>query len=161
MQAVEIVAAAQERAIVLFMNRRRAGFREGFGAGMNAAAQSIQDLERAVETYWKQREAELIEAALAVAHRVVAELPPDDRLRGIVSKALNEHRHDTRLIIRVSADVFLDLQAALKSPGFSHVEIVADGSLSAGTLLLDHALGQTEIGLVGQFRAMLRQASST
>ena len=156
--AAAILAEARTQAAAVLEDARRKGFEEGMGAGTNAAAQMTQSFAAAIETYWAEREHELVTVALAIAHRVIAHLPPEDILRGVAETALAEHRHDTSLILRTdpeTASVLRQLLGAL--PDRRQIDIRSEAALQPGRIVLAHAHGHTEAGLLEQFRTMLAQ----
>ena len=143
--------------------RRRAvadGHAEGLRLGMAQAARLAADAADAVAAFLQAREAELHELAFAIAHRLLANLPPHDVLAELAAAALAEHRSDVQLALRVcpadAAPLREALAAIAPASAASRVSVVPDPAAAAGTCTLVHPAGRTRIGLVEQFRAMLQ-----
>lgn len=151
-QAQQEAAAERER-------ERRHGYADGLREAAAAAAQLVRNAEAAVEDYWSRREQELAALALAIAHRIVSGLPPDDLLAGVARTAIAEHRQDTSLTLRAAPDAAAVLRRCLADDtATARVEVQADASLPPGGCVLSHPRGRTAIGLLDQFRAMLATA---
>lgn len=155
--AEAILLAARQLAGLDREQAREQGFREGMAAGVQAAAALQDALQQTVDSYWAEHERDLVEVALAIAHRVVAHLPPEDQLRGIAETALAEHRQDVRLALHADPATAEILLAVLVTG--SPVEVRADPAMAEGRIVLKHPGGQTELGLLDQFRVMVAQAA--
>ena len=128
----------------------------GLGEAAAEAALLIAQTAEAIDCFWREREDELRDVALAVAHRVLAALPRDEILLRLATEAIAEHGRDTRLALKTSPDMADHLRAALSTLEFGdHVTVSPDPSLEPGGCTLLHPQGRTEIGLVAQFRSML------
>ena len=131
---------------------RARGREEAAAEAATLIARTVDSLDR----FWRERENELRDLALAVSHRVLAALPPDEMLFRLATEAIAEHRSDTQLALKVTPDMVDHLRAALAGSGYGdRVAVSSDPSLPAGGCTLLHPQGRTEIGLVAQFRAML------
>lgn len=160
--AVAIRDQARQEAAAERDRERRRGYDDGLREAAAAAAQLVRDTEAAVGVYWSRREQELVPLALAIAHRVVSGLPPDDVLAGIARTAIAEHRQDTSLTLRAAPDEAAVLRRCLAGDAATaRVEVQADASLPPGGCVLSHPRGRTVIGLLDQFRAMLATAERT
>ena len=159
--AAAIVAQAQLEAEAVRSRERQRGYQEGLNEGAAAAARLVQDATLAIEAYWSEREQELVTLALAIAHRVVSELPSDAVLAGIARTAIAEHRHDARLMLCAAPDAAAALRRSLgESAATVHAEVQADPAMAPGECVLSHSRGRTSIGLLDQFRAMLAAAGA-
>ncbi|MGI4793814.1 MAG: FliH/SctL family protein [Janthinobacterium lividum] len=153
--ATEIVAVAKQQAA----HARHRAFQEGFAEGLKAAREQLNGIDRAIEAYWSEREQELITVALALAYRVVGEMPQNERLAGQVRTALAAHRADSALALRADPETATALQSLLgEAASAGSITVQSDPLLTSGNILLAHSQGQTEIGLVQQFRAFLTEA---
>jgi flagellar biosynthesis/type III secretory pathway protein FliH len=120
------------------------------------AATLIAQVAGAIDRFWREREAELRDVALAVAHRVLSTLPRDELIIRLATEAIAEHGRDTRLSLKACPHTADRLRAALAKLEFAdRVAVSPDPSLEPGDCTLLHPEGRTEIGLVAQFRSML------
>lgn len=154
--AASILADARQDSTTLRETERQKGYDDGFRSGQAAAAKLLGDLGKAVETYWLEREQELVPLALALAHKILSSLPPHDVLAGVARAAIAEHRRDASLILRASPEAAAALKQCLaQDRGAGHVAVLADPDLLEGSCVLLHDRGRTDIGLLDQFRAVL------
>lgn len=129
---------------------------EGLRLGLAEAAALTAGAALAVDLFWRERENELAEVALAVAHRVLASLPADDTMARLVSDAIAEHGRDVRLAVRVMPGAAGALRTALEDLEHGgRVTVVADPAAAPGECTLVHPRGRTDVGLLAQFRAMM------
>ena len=120
------------------------------------AATLIAQVVGSIDRFWRERESELRDVALAVAHRVLSALPRDELTIRLATEAIAEHGRDTRLSLKACPDTADRLRAALAKLEFGdRVTVSPDPSLEPGECTLLHPEGRTEIGLVAQFRSML------
>lgn len=144
-------AVAAERQAAL-ETARQEGLRQGLAEAAGMAAGATQ----AMAQFWREREQELAEVALAVAHRVLSSLPVDDTVSRLALEAVAEHAGDAALGLRVRPEAAASLRAALEQHGAGgQVSVVADPAAAAGECTLVHSRGRTDIGLLAQFRSML------
>lgn len=157
--AAAIMAQARREALAEHARERQRGYDEGLHGAAATAARLVQDAALVIEAHRSERDQEVVTLALAIAHRILSGLPSDDVLAGIARTAIAEHRHDTRLAVRVSPDAAVALRLSLAaSAATAHVEVEADPALPPGGCALSHPRGRTNIGLLDQFRAMLSTA---
>jgi flagellar biosynthesis/type III secretory pathway protein FliH len=124
------------------------------------AATLLAEVATSIDRFWRERETELRDVALAVAHRVLSALPRDELTIRLATEAIAEHGRDIRLALRTSPDMADRLRAALaKLETAERVSVLPDQSLAPGECTLLHPEGRIEIGLVGQFRSMLSGAA--
>jgi flagellar biosynthesis/type III secretory pathway protein FliH len=156
--SADAAAAAMRRQSVLEYQAERArGRTEGLREGAEAAARLLAEAARRGDEYLEQREAELVELAFAIAQRIIADLAPDEALTRTARAALAEHRADARLTLRVAPDVDAALRVGLADDLVgSRIELETDPDLASGGCVLIHERGRTAIGIVDQFRALLR-----
>lgn len=163
LDAKAILAAAEAEA-----HRTRAGIaaerqaaiedarQEGLRQGLEEAAAIAAGAGEALAGFWRERERELAEVALAVAHKVLSSLPVDDTVSRLALEAVAEHAGDAGLSVRVRPEAVAALRAALAQQGAAdRVSVVADPAAEAGACTLFHSRGRTDIGLLAQFRSML------
>ncbi len=130
---------------------------EGLRQGLAEAAALAASAAAAVDVFWREREAELGEVALAVAHRVLASLPANETVARLASAAIAEHGSDIRLTVRTAPEAAAVLRGVLQdSEGGARVTVIADPTAAPGECTLVHPRGRTDVGLLAQFRAMLR-----
>lgn len=154
--AAAILVQARQDAAAERVRERQRGYDDGLNEAAAAASQLFKDAADAVAAHWAQREQELVPLALAIAHRVLSELPPDEVLAGIARTAIAEHRRDSQLTLRAPPDAAAVLQRSLASDAATaHVHVQADATVASGRCVLSHSRGRTSIGLLAQFQAML------
>lgn len=141
--------AAERRAAL------EAARQEGLRQGLAEAAAMAAAATEAVAQFWRERDQELADVALAVAHRVLSSLPVDETVSRLALDAIAEHAGDAALGLRVRPETAASLRAALEEQGAGRVSVVADPAAEIGECTLVHARGRTEIGLLAQFRSML------
>ena len=144
------MAAAQEAESL-----RAAGIERGRAEGAAAAAALTAAAEEAIASFWATREAELVDLALAIAHRIVGSMPAEVRLAAIARTALAEHKDETELVLRTSTGTAGLLRAALADCGRSTLAVEEDASLAAEACVLVHRRGRTRLGLLDQFRQLM------
>ncbi len=151
-QAGRLRAEAEANGATALEEARARGLDEAAAEAGVLMARAAEALDR----FWSEREAELRDVALAVAHRVLASVPPDEVVVRLAAEAVAEHGRDVRLALKTSPDMADRLRAALKGLGVGdRVSVSPDPSLAPGDCTLLHPQGRTEIGLVAQIRAML------
>jgi flagellar biosynthesis/type III secretory pathway protein FliH len=151
--AARIRADAEAERSAALQAARLEGLRQGGAEAASFAAAAAA----AVEMFWAEREAELRDVALAIAHRILARIPADDLMARLATEAIAEHGRDTGLALRTSPDMAAVLRAALQ--GHEHgdrVVVVGDPRLGPGDCVLTHPRGRSDIGLLAQFRAMVQ-----
>jgi flagellar biosynthesis/type III secretory pathway protein FliH len=137
-------------------NALREARQEGLRQGLREVAALVANAADAVETFWRQREAELAEVALAIAHRVLASLPADDMITRLAIEAIAEHGANVELTIRTAPDAAAILRQALHDlDPRGRITVLADVAAAPGECTLVHPRGRTELGLLAQFRAMM------
>jgi type III secretion system HrpE/YscL family protein len=151
-EASRIRAELELDRIKAFEEARRQGFSQGVAEAAAIAANAV----KAVEEFWREREGEVAEIAFAIAHRIVGNLPADQRLAQIVSMAISEYSSSVQLTLRTTPEAAGHLRAFLKNAvGAERVTVVADPAAAPGECTLYQAHGRTDLGLLAQFRAMM------
>jgi flagellar biosynthesis/type III secretory pathway protein FliH len=143
----------------------QAALEEGRAQGRDVAAAEaailIAQVAGSIDSFWREREAELRDVALAVAHRVLSGLPREELTIRLAAEAIAEHARDTRLALKASPDMADRLRAALAKLEFGErVTVSSDPSLDPSECTLLHPEGRTQIGLVAQFRSMMTTAAA-
>jgi flagellar biosynthesis/type III secretory pathway protein FliH len=130
---------------------------EGLRQGLREAAALVANAADAVEAFWREREAELAEVSLAIAHRVLASLPADDIMTRLAIEAIAEHGANVELAIRTAPDAAAILRQALHDlDPHGRITVLADATAEPGECTLVYPRGRTELGLLAQFRAMMK-----
>lgn len=150
-EAEQLLCAARAQAQAIREQARQEGLAEGLARGARLSGAMAEALEQ----FWEERQAELLELVLAAAHRVLDELPDEQLLHRLAAECLAEHAREDGLVVRVAPSACAALRASLDAGGH-RVTVAADPTLAAGDGVLVHASGRTEFGLLAQFRAMLR-----
>lgn len=118
-----------------------------------AAAALLASAAAAADAFLAAREAELVELAFAIAHRLVADLPSDARAVALARTALAEHRDGSRLALRAPPATASVLRAAFAAHG--NLEVRDDDTLGPDECVLLHPGGRTELGPLQQLRALM------
>ena len=138
-------------------DERRRGREQGLREGLAETASLAAGAASAAEAFWAEREGELQDLAFAIAHRILSALPPDDVLVRLAREAIAEHRRDVRLALRVAPYAAPALRAALEGADPDGRVLVEPDPLAApGACTLVHPRGQTKLGLLDQFRALMQ-----
>ena len=154
--AARIQAGAEAERVDILARARAEGLVDAARVTAGLAAEAAA----ALALFWAEREAELRDLALAVAHRVLSQLPSEELMARLATEAIAEHSRDTALALRVSPELLVPLRAALDGKDYGdRVTITADPGLPPGACALMHPRGRTELGLLAQFRAMMAAAA--
>jgi len=159
------LAELEQHAEQRIREARQAGFREGEAAGRAQAtaelkvvqatlARNIEDIARLRPRLVRAAEAEMVELALAVARRILRrELAVDpNALRGLVKAALDRMPSQDLCRVRAHPELESGLRQSLDQEGRSGIEVVADGALERGALLLETSRGKLDASLETQLR---------
>lgn len=165
-EARDIVQEARDQAdMILHEAHQQAeqdrvqGHAEGVRDGRAEAARLLAEAAATVDLFYEARERELTDLAFAIAYRIIGEFPANEQLARIAETAIAEHRGGVKLQLRVdpvSAPVLRRAVAQFDHEG--RVAIEADENAPAGSCTLVHARGRSAIGLLDQFRAMMKEA---
>ncbi len=142
---------------------RQAGFLEGEAAARSRAemqvqplmerlTQALKELASARPALLRDAEAELVDLALAIAHRILRRQLAIDRdaLQGLVKSALEKMQAQQICRVRVHPELSGALRHALERQGQGALEVVEDASLSFGGILLETARGNLDASLETQ-----------
>ncbi len=146
--AVEAAARLQARAEAEAEGLRRSAR----ARGLAEAAALLASASVTANDFLAAREAELVELAFAIAHRLVTDLPRDARALALAHTALSEHRDASRLTLRAPPATAAALRASLAETG---VEVSEDASLGPDECVLLHPSGRAELGPLQQLRALM------
>lgn len=146
--AVEAAARLHSKATVEANALRQSALARGVAeAAAVLAAASVT-----ANDFLTAREAELVDLAFAIAHRLITDLPRDTRTLALVRTALSEHRDGSRLTLRAPTATAPILRAALANTG---VEVREDALLGPDECVLLHPGGRAELGPLQQLRALM------
>ena len=123
------------------------------------AAALLASAAGAADAFLAAREAELVELAFAIAHRLIADLPGDARAVALARTALAEHRDASRLVLRAAPATASALRASLSAE--TGVEVREDSTLGPDECVLLHPGGRAELGPLQQFRALMAAGAAT
>lgn len=142
---------------------RQAGYGEGLAAGRAQASAELQPvverLARAVQEVaglrprlMREAEAELVQLSLGIARRILRrELSVDpDALRGLVKGALEKLPSQEICRIRIHPELEPGIRKALAGEGRGGLEVIADGTLERGAILVETARGKLDGSLETQ-----------
>jgi flagellar assembly protein FliH len=136
--------------------RARAFFDQQLAQERASVQKAITDFRRERSEYYQRVEVEVVQLALAIAHRILHREAAADPLllAGIVRVALDKLENKTEVSLRVHPDIaaqWRNFFAANAEPHHSP-EVVEDASLESGRCVLQTPLGSTELGLEVQLK---------
>jgi flagellar biosynthesis/type III secretory pathway protein FliH len=148
-----VKAAAEAERFNIFEAARQQGLRQGISQAANIAVNAAN----AIDEFWREREAELAEVAFAIAHRIVGSLPADEILAQLASEAIAEYGTSLQVTLRAAPEAAAYLRNFLKNSAHGHrVTVLADPAAAPGECSLSDIHGRTNLGLLAQFRAMMK-----
>jgi flagellar assembly protein FliH len=142
---------------------RQAGMREGEAAGRAQAAaevrpvieklaHTIEEIARLRPRMLRDAEADLVELSIAIARRILRrELSVDPgALEGLIKGALDKLASQEICRIRVHPELEPGIRKCLEREGRSGIQVVSDGTLERGGILLETARGKLDASLETQ-----------
>jgi type III secretion protein L len=173
LSAREIVAAAERHAESLHREAEEAlaeEKRRGYEEGLLQSRQ--EQIENMMETVLKSIEyLEGMEKGVAglvgdALRKILGEMPPEERIAGVVRQALNLVRGQKKVTLSVApedeASLRLHLEEILsRYASIDFIEIAADGRLAPGSCLLQSELGVIDAGIETQVRAIVNTLEKT
>jgi flagellar assembly protein FliH len=142
---------------------RQAGMREGEAAGRAQAAaevrplieklaHTIEEIARLRPQLLRDAEADLVELSVAIARRILRrELSVDPgALEGLIKGALDKLASQEICRIRVHPELEPGIRKCLEREGRSGIQVVSDGTLERGGILLETARGKLDASLETQ-----------
>jgi type III secretion protein L len=141
-----------------YQRERQRGKDEGLLAGREEAARLVARTAARANSYLNQLERDLPTLVLEMIENLLGQLDPGDLLARAVRNAVIRLRTDGELRLRVAPEQAAVLRAALADigdeNGASMTKIEIDPTLSAGQCVLWSELGNIELGLEAQIRAL-------
>jgi flagellar assembly protein FliH len=142
---------------------RQEGHREGEAAGraqaaaamqpvLERAARSIEEIARLRPQLMREAAAELVELSLGIARRILhREISVDSgALEGLVGGALEKLASQEIGRIRVHPELEPGIRRALERGGRCGLQLIADGTLERGAMLVETARGKLDASLETQ-----------
>jgi len=142
---------------------RQEGHREGEAAGrlqaaaalqpvLESAARSIEEIARLRPQLMREAAAELVELSLGIARRILhREISVDSgALEGLVGGALEKLASQEIGRIRVHPELEPGIRRALERKGRGGLQLIADGTLERGSMLVETARGMLDASLETQ-----------
>ncbi|MCP8939535.1 type III secretion system stator protein SctL [Alsobacter sp. SYSU M60028] len=154
--ATGIVAAAREQARRIEQDaldahaaERERGYREGREQADRDAVAALLAQSARVDAAIEALEGRLVDIVRDCVRKLVADFDDAQRTRAIVASALSRMRRETRVQVRVGADLRDAVRAAVAdlAPSFPRIELIEvidDGDLSEDAILVESTIGRIE-----------------
>jgi flagellar assembly protein FliH len=168
-QLKERIAELQQRLATESAQTRQEAFEEGLRQGREAAAvdmkaaaerlaKTLADLVAFKRKVRTDAEMELLNLSLAIARRILhRELLTDpEAMQGLVHAALQKIQNREIWRVRVFPGATEAVRSSLERMGSAAVEIVADGALKNGDLVIETAVGELDASVDSQLQEIQR-----
>jgi flagellar assembly protein FliH len=140
--------------------RARALFEEQLTKLRGMIGATIQDFARQRESYYEQVEAEVVQLALSIAHKILHRESQVDPLllAALVRVALDKIEDRTKIKVRSHPQNVTEWRAyfAKNIDPQRQPELIEDDTMDRGRCVLDTALGATEMGVEVQLKEIER-----
>lgn len=148
----------RQEAIAAFEEAKRQGFEEGRKEGAEAAARLLAETAANADRHLAKADAQIVDLALAVVHRVLGDFDVGQLTRNAVRHALSRQRQDQHLTLHVAPDMVEGLRADLDAgfePGLRHlITVEPDPRLDQSQCRLASDVGFVDLGIDAQLRAI-------
>jgi type III secretion protein L len=166
-EAAQLVEQARSSAGEMLTRAREKGFDEGRQAVMQALIEDVRRISGDFTLLVRRREDALAAVVMQAVQTIIGEMPPQERVRKVLSAALADLLDSFTIILKVAAEDLVMVRAILANlqqdgDAQNVVSVVVDPLLSAGEMLLETERGRVHIGLeqqLSRLRAALLQAS--
>ncbi|MDR3073252.1 MAG: HrpE/YscL family type III secretion apparatus protein [Deltaproteobacteria bacterium] len=165
--ARDIAAAAQQYAANLrreaeeaFAAEKQRGYEEGLRESRQEHAENMMETVLKSIDYIEGLEKGIAGLVGDALRRILGEIPPEDRIAGVVRQSLNLVRGQKRVtlvvapedepLIRAKIDELLREYASI-----AFIDVAADGRLARGACLLQSDMGVIDAGIETQIRAII------
>jgi flagellar biosynthesis/type III secretory pathway protein FliH len=166
-EAAQLVEQARSSAGEMLTRAREQGFEEGRQAVMQALVEDVRRISGDFTLLVRRREDALAGVVMQAVQTIIGEMPPQERVRKVLSAALADLLDSFTIILKVAAEdltMVRAILAGLQQDGQAQnvVSVVVDPLLGAGEMLLETERGRVHIGLeqqLSRLRAALAQAA--
>ncbi len=161
-EAGELIAAAEAsakaieaRAETAYKERFEAGYADGVEAGKMENAEKMMETVIASVEFIENIENTVVSVVSQSVRKIIGELDDEERIRRIVSTALNNVRGQQRVTVRVSPrdEPAVNRALAAMTSG-SYLTVVADSRLAPESCILESDLGVIDASLATQLKAL-------
>ncbi|MDR1946208.1 MAG: HrpE/YscL family type III secretion apparatus protein [Desulfovibrio sp.] len=165
--AGDIVAEAERYALDLrrkadeaFVAEKQRGYDEGLRQSRAEHAESMLDTVLKSIDYIEGLEKGIAGLVGDALRKILGELPPEERIIGVVRNSLNLVRGQKRVTLSVSPEDEPLVRARIDELMHDHttgsfIDVTADGRLSRGSCLLQSDMGVIDAGIETQIRAII------
>ena len=166
-EAAQLVEQARSSAGEMLTRAREQGFEEGRQAVMQALVEDVRRISGDFTLLVRRREDALAAVVMQAVQTIIGEMPPQERVRKVLSAALADLLDSFTIILKVAAEdltMVRAILAGLQQDGEAQnvVSVMVDPLLGAGEMLLETERGRVHIGLeqqLSRLRAALLQAA--
>jgi type III secretion protein L len=141
-----------------YARARERGLREGREEGAAAAAKLVAGAQAEIDRLLVQIEAQLPRLVAEIVESVLGAFDPGELLPFAVRKAVLRLNETTDIRIKVAPAIYETMRAALASatdgPAGQRLRVEADPTLEGGACLIWTELGNVELSLAAQLRAL-------
>jgi type III secretion protein L len=158
LEAESIRASAKEA----YESEKKRGYSDGLAAGkMEIAAQMVDTVAAGVD-YLAGLEKRIVDLVMHAVRKIIDGFDDEDRVLGLVRKALSYARSQKRVVLRVCPEEAEIVQEHLRDllrdfPGIGILDVASDPRLDKGACVLESELGLIDAGLDVQL-ANIRKA---
>jgi type III secretion protein L len=158
-QARQYAEDLRQEARMAFDAEKKRGFAEGLREGRAEHAENMMETVLKSIEYIEGLEKGIVSLVSDALRKILGELPPEERIVGVVRQALNLVRGQKKVVLSVPPEDEPLAQGKLKEilsrhPSIDFVDVRADGRLAPGACLLQSEMGVIDAGLETQIQAI-------
>jgi flagellar biosynthesis/type III secretory pathway protein FliH len=166
-EAAQLVEQARSSASQMLNFARETGLEEGRQAVTQALMEDVRRIVTDFNYLIRRREDALAGVVMQAVKTIIGEMPPQERVRKVISAALADLLDSFTIILKVAAEdltMVRGILTRLQEEGQAQnvVSVVVDPLLGAGEMLIETERGRVHIGLeqqMSRLRAALMQAA--
>jgi flagellar biosynthesis/type III secretory pathway protein FliH len=166
-EAAQLVEQARSSASQMLTRSREQGLEEGRLAVTQTLIEDVRRISGDFTLLVRRREDALASVVMQAVETIIGEMPPQERVKKVLSAALADLLDSFTIILKVAAEDLVmvrSILANLQQEGDAQniVSVVVDPLLGAGEMLLETERGRVHIGLqqqLSRLRAALLQAA--
>lgn len=148
------VVETRQWASDLIERERRRGFAEAHAAGAEQAARLVAETSARAAAHLAMLERDLPNLVHGIVADILGSVEPGDLLTRSIRHAVDRLRPEAEATLRVAAGDLETVRAALADLGAENLQIEADPALAPGECFLRSAIGNVELGIEAQLRAL-------
>jgi flagellar biosynthesis/type III secretory pathway protein FliH len=166
-EATHLVEQARSSAELMLTRARQQGLEEGRQAITQALIEDVRRISADFTLLVRRREDALAGVVMQAVQTIIGEMPPQERVRKVLSASLADLLDSFTIILKVAAEDLIMVRAILANlqqdgEAQNIVSVVVDPLLGAGEMLLETERGRVHVGLeqqLSRLRAALAQAA--